>query len=99
MQLARQQVADPLGPDITYRFPDIGRKMAGGLRGRRGALIDVPGQSFHQRRLAVRCQCLSIGLRPAIKGLADTLHLLWHRQVAYTHLAQIVVHVLAETVK
>jgi hypothetical protein len=36
---------------------------------------------------------------PAVKGLADALHLFWHRQVADTHLPQIVVHVLAEMVE
>ncbi len=41
----------------------------------------------------------SIGLRAAVEGLADPLHLLGHRQVADAHLAQIVVHVVAETVE
>src|SRR5262249_14929137 len=99
VQLARQQVADPLGPNITYRFPDIDRKMARRFRGRRRAGIDVPGQSFDQGRLTVHRKCRSMGLRPAVKGLANALHLLWHRQVADTHLSQIVVHVLAEMVK
>ncbi len=54
--LREMGIGDLLGPDITYRFPDIARKMAGGLRGRRRALIDIAGQSLDQRALTVRCQ-------------------------------------------
>ena len=42
---------------------------------------------------------LIIGLDPAVKGLAEGPHPLRHGLVAYPHLAQIVVHVLAETVE
>src|SRR4029079_14995908 len=48
---------------------------------------------------AVRRERRAIGRLPAIEGLAETAHPLWHREVANPHLAQVVVEILAESVE
>ena len=52
-----------------------------------------------RQRLAALRQRKVIGRRPAIEGLAEGLHALRHREVANSHLAQIIVHIVAKMVE
>ena len=61
-----------------------------------GHYPDVP---YYRQRLAAIGEREVIGRGPAIEGFAEGLHSFRHRKVAHTHLAQIVVHIVAKMVE
>ena len=87
----------PRGPaEIGLGGPGIGREPPRLVHA--GPIQDILADRRRQR-LAAAFDGLVVGLDPAVKRLAEGPHPLRHGLVAYPHLAQIVVHVLAEAVE
>jgi len=96
---AGQKAGRLLFPQLTYRLPYIGRKACRSTRRRRCTAVNVPHEGLCQGPLICGRLRPPISLRSPVKRLSYSSHFLWHCEIAYTHFPQILVHVLAKSVK
>src|SRR6185369_340204 len=99
-RIGEAQITEAQLLDIPCRqSSDSGPDVAGERLGAFSALKHISLQHLDQRLRIAGFQRPDIGGLPPIERLADAPHLLRDRQVADPHLAQVVVHVLAEQIE